>query len=170
MPEKFVAMTIHHLHGLSAPLANPSADQFFREYGFGLTADLLGFRVPPEEVEDVVNSGEVSVAQWPKKEALTDFYWQSEGPHIERLEELAQAAVAGCYGQTESDPIGGNFATVGAEMGSQQMALAGLIYAREQGQLHEITELGQPGSGPLYVAKGSFSEKMFQTVLPELFE
>ncbi|MBS3072051.1 hypothetical protein J4408_03605 [Candidatus Pacearchaeota archaeon] len=166
VPEKPVSMTTNHLYGISETGQQTNVREYLQTNGFGLTADLLTQGFKPADIEEAVNSGDVSVAHWPTREPKTDMYWAKDSKTLLKLGELADEAVRFCYGQNENQPIGGNFATVGTEMESQQRALVGLIYARHQGKLREIPELDQ-GAGPLYVAKGSFSDKLFEKLFPE---
>ena len=80
---------------------------------------------------------------WPNKNPKTDFYWARDEKFLKKLEELAEKATKFCYGKNMNEPIGGDFISVGVEMGSQQYALAGLIYARELGKIKEIAEMGK---------------------------
>ena len=71
-----------------------------------------------------------------------------------------------CFGQDEYQSVGGTFASVGGELDSQQLAIAELIYGREQGRLREFPEFDN-GAGPVYVVRDSFSGKIFEQLLPE---
>lgn len=165
VPEQFSSMTIH-LGLFDEPSKFPSVDAYFDEKDFALAADLAVSGFEGEQIEEAVNGGRVAVAHWPEVQPKTDFFWSMSEKAREALTGLAAQAAELCYGQDEQAPAGGNFMTVGAEMGSQQMALAGLIYARAQGTLREIVELDN-GAGPLYVVRDSFSGKMFEKILPE---
>jgi|SRR3989344_3817736 len=165
LPDEFTSMTIHHLYGISEQAEGETIDGYFAKNGFALIADLLEAGLSREEIEAAVNSGKILVGHWPKKEPKSDFFWVEDEPIKAKLAELADRAVELCYGD-EHQPVGGNFASVGAEIGSQQLAIAGLIYAREQGTLREIPEMDN-GAGPLYVVRDSFSGRMFEQVLPE---
>ena len=166
LPENVASMTTNHLYEISETGQQASVREYLQSHGFGLTADLLAQGFKPSDIEDAVNSGDVGVAHWPAREPKTDMYWAKDEATLKRLDELAGEAVRFCYGQDVYQPIGGNFATVGAEMGSQQRALVGLVYARESGRVREIPEIDN-GAGPLYVAKDSFSEKMFASMFPQ---
>lgn len=165
-PEQFSSMTIH-LGLFDEPGKFPTVDAYFDEKNFALTADLAMSGFDATQIEEAVNGNRVEVAHWPEVEPKTDFYWSLSEKARDALTSLASQAVELCYGQDEQVPVGGNFMTVGVEMGSQQMALAGLIYARAQGTLREIVELDN-GTGPLYVVRDSFSGKMFEKLLPEV--
>ncbi len=169
IPESFANMTIHYLYGLTEAIEGQITDSYLTENGFALLADLMASGISKEDIEGAVNSGSVRVAHWPNREPMTDFFWKDDEASIIKLTKLADQAVQFCYGRDEHQPIGGNFATVGAEMGSQQLAIAGLIYAREQGRLREMPELSDndAGTGPLYIVRGSFSSKMFDQLMPE---
>lgn len=166
LPEKISNMTIHHLYGIDKPVESETVAGFFLRHGFGLVADVLMSGAKPEDLEAAVNDGTISVAHWPEKEPITDLLWDGSEITTKRLEELADKAVELCYGQDGSQPMGGDFATVGAEIGSQQLAIVGLIYARHQGRLREIPELGN-FAGPKYVKRGSFSEQFLNKMFPE---
>ena len=166
LPYQFSSMTTHHLYGITEPAVNETCKTYFAKYGFAFIADLLARGLDGQDIETAVNTGEVLAAHWPEKEPNTDFFWVESEEAKTVLSDLADQAVRFCYGQNEQQPIGGNFLTVGAEIGSQQLALAGVIYAREQGRLREIAELDN-GSGPLYTVRGSFSAKMFDVLIPE---
>lgn len=166
LPERFASMTIHHLYGISEQKPDETVDSYFAHNGFALIADLLASGLSKEDIENAVNSGRVKVAHWPKKEPQTDLFWAEDEETIVKLTELADRVVELCYGQDEHQPVGGDFASVGAELGSQQLALAGLIYAREQGKLREFAEFDN-GAGPVYVVRDSFSGRMFEQILPE---
>lgn len=163
-PERPVSMTVRHMYGISEAGEQKTVLDYLNANGFALTADLMAQGFKPAEIEEAVNSGNVAAAHWPAKEPKTDLYWSKDEATLRRLDKMAEDAVRFCYGQTESQPAGGNFATVGGEMGSQQLALVGLTYAREQGKLREFSEFDN-GAGPLYVAKGGFSDKMFSALL-----
>lgn len=169
VPESFASMTIHHLYGLTEVAGGQTTDGYLDEHYFALLADLTASGIPKEDIEESVNSRRVMVAHWPNKEPVTDLLWKNDKVAVAKLTELGSQAVRFCYGQDEHQPVGGNFSTVGAEMGSQQLAIAGLIYAREQGLLKEMSELSDPNAstGPLYVVRDSFSGKMFEQLFPE---
>ena len=168
IPERPANMTIHHMYGITKPREGDTTVEFLNRHHFGLLGDLLVNGVSYEDIETAVNTSEVSAANWPEREPVTTLLWNHQEETKAELEQLAEQAVQGCYGG-EHDPLGGNFATVGALIGNQQLALAGLIYARDQGKLREITELSDPqmGTGPLYVVRDSFSAKMFDILIPE---
>lgn len=166
VPESFASMTIHYLIGISEPGNHDSVLDYLTNNHFALTADLLYEGFSAADIEEEVNSGRLGAAHWPEKKPVTDFYWSKDEESLRRLDELAGEAVRFCYGKAADEPVGGNFASVGAEMGSQQIALAGLVYAREKGLLREIPGL-ESGAGPLYVAKGSFSDQMFSKLFPD---
>jgi len=159
VPERVVSMTIHHLYGLSKPHEKENVREYLKEYGFALTADLIAQGFKASEIEEAVNSGDINVTHWPEKNPQTDFYWNKDKESLRKLEKLSKKTVEIC-----EIPIGGDFASVGAEIGSQQMALAGLIYAREQGKLRE-TEMSR-GDGPIYFVKGGPSEELFSILFP----
>jgi hypothetical protein len=167
VPEKFVSATIHFLYGLSEPEPGVTMTSYMAEHKFALLADLVESGVPISAIETAVDQGRVHVTPWPKKVPRTDFFWVDAG--VPELETMADLAVRECYGATAEEPIGGTFASVGAVMGSQQAALAALIFAREQGRLREVLQMESPemGTGPVYVVRGSFSDKMFQRIWPE---
>ena len=165
-PKAVNSMTIHHLYGINKRSGCKTVDDYVRTNDFCLAADLLAQEFSPSDIEKAVNSGVIEFAHWPEKTPSTEMFWSKDSKSVRKLDDLAKEAIKFCYGETENDPIGGNFATVGAEMGNQQMALAGLIYARVTKKVREISELDQ-GQGPLYVKKGSFSDKIFQELIPE---
>lgn len=169
VPEAYSSMTIHHLYGLSVADTELTTRQYLESRHFALLADLSSSGIESDDIEEAVNSGEVLATHWPEKVPKTDFFWVEDEESIKELDRLATLAVQYCYGLDEHQPVGGNFMTVGAEIGSQQLALTGLIYAREKGKLREISELSDEtaGTGPLYVVKDSFSARMFEMVFPE---
>lgn len=164
VPEEFSSMTIHHLYGISGRNHLPLMSWFAR-YHFALLADLKMSEFGNQEIEEAVGKDQLKVADWPKEKTLTNFFWVELGGADDELRQLGDKAVELCFGQDENQPVGGDFASVGAALGSQQLALAGLIYAREKGHLREI-DLDGP-VGPLYVPRGSYSDKMFSILLPE---
>ncbi len=160
-------MTIHHAYGFTEP-GDGTVAGAFSELGFGFVQDLLQMGRSREEVAEMINKGKLDFAHWPERKPVTDLVWDERPGTAKALDKLANVAVGFCYGQDENQAVGGNFATVGAEMGSQQFGLVGLIYARHKGRLREVPELGQPATGPLYIVRHSFSEKMVKIMLPEL--
>lgn len=164
VPEKFSSMTIHHLYGITGRNHLPLMSWFAR-YRFALLADLKMSEFSNQEIETAVSQDQLKVANWPKEKPLTNFFWIELDGADDQLQGLGNKAVELCFGQTENQPVGGDFASVGATIGSQQLAIAGLIYAREHGKLREINLDGP--AGPLYVARGSYSDKMFSILLPE---
>jgi|GEM_PF-7131192 hypothetical protein len=164
-PEDVNSMTIH-LGILEGPKEYPDVDAYFAEKKFALAADLLGSGLNPEQIEAAVNAGRVIAAHWPAREPKTDFFWGNNLDAIGPLTGLAFQAVSACYGQDKDAPIGGDFISVGAEMGSQQLAIAALIYAREQGTLREVPEFDR-GGGPFYIVRDSFAGHMLEQALPE---
>lgn len=164
-PEQFASMTIQ-LHLASEATAYPDADTYLADKSYALAADFVAAGLTGPQVEEAVNEERIRAAAWPLSEAVTHFFWAETEKARETLGTLAAQAVEFCYGRDEAGPIGGNFASVGASMGSQQLALAGLIYAREQGTLREIGGLESP-AGPLYIVRNSFSGQIFETLIPE---
>jgi hypothetical protein len=166
VPKQFNNMTVHHAYGIDEIDPHMTFPDWLTEYRFGFLADLKVHRFSNKVIEETVNADLVKAAPWPEKQRSTDFFWiELEGAHG-RLQELADLAVELCFGQNAEAPVGGNFASVGSVVGNQQLAIAGLIYAREQGRLREIPELGE-AAGPLYVVRDSFSGKLFEALLPE---
>jgi hypothetical protein len=163
-PERFADMTMHL--GFLDNKEYASVDDYLAEQNYALAADLASKGFTAEQIESAVNAGRVAVAMWPRVEPKTHFFWAETDKAKEALKELAARTVELCYGQDEQAPVGGNFISVGAEIGSQQVALAGLIYAREQGKLREIAEMDE-GAGPLYVVRDSFAGRMFDRLMPE---
>lgn len=127
---------------------------------FAFTADLVASRFTATQIEEAVNSGLLRATSFPRTKRATDFYWLNDESAEQELQKLADEAVQYCGGIDLNDSVGGDFAGVGVQMGSQQMALAGLIYAREQGRLIEVEELDR-GTGPLYVNSKSPLAKVF---------
>lgn len=168
VPEKIASMTVNFMYGLSEQGSFATVKEYLQKHGFALTADLLSEGFKPADIEEAVNNGAVKVAYWPEKDTKTHLYWLEEGDALQKLEELAEQAAKFCYGRTPDEAVGGNFRTVGAEMESQQRALVGLIYAREQGKLREVDiDITGDGCGPLYVAKGTFADEMFRAMIPD---
>ncbi len=164
VPEKFVSATIHFLYGLSERETR-SLVGYMREKKFALTADLMASGFSPTQIEEAVNSGLLKAVPWPRNQRKTDFYWLNDRSAEQELQRLADEAVKYCSGEDPtnpqgSDPIGGDFASVGAKIGSQQLALPGLIYAREQGRLVEFEELDR-GAGPIYMSSQSPLARIF---------
>jgi hypothetical protein len=166
LPEEISDMTVHFMYGLSGKTGHTSVEDYLAESKFALAADLLAEGFKPSDIEAAVNSGSIGYANWPAKEPKTALYWNKGADTTSELEGMASQACALCYGRTQYEPVGGNFASVGAEMGSQQLALAALIYAREKGLVREIAELDN-GCGPMYIARGTFSDRMFSMFMPE---
>jgi hypothetical protein len=166
LPEQVSNMTLNYMYSISDNSGCGSIDEYLKQNGFALAADLLAEGFKPSEIEAAVNSGSIGYANWPAKKPDTALFWHKDAETISTLEGMASKATSLCYGRTQDEPIGGNFASVGAEMDSQQLALAALIYAREKGMLREIPEFDN-GCGPLYVARGTFSDKMLSALLPE---
>jgi hypothetical protein len=159
VPEKIVSATIHFLYGISEK-GSKNLLEFMTEKKFALTADLLQYGFTPQQIEEAVNSSRLKVVPWPKNQRKTDFYWLNDISALAELEKLAADATKFCYGQDKSNkPIGGDLASVGAEMGSQQLAIVGLIYAREQGRVVELEDFDR-GAGPLYVNSDSVFAKV----------
>lgn len=166
VPDKFANMTINR-SALVEPADYTTTREYFHDFNYALMADLMLSGLSGEQIERAVSSGEVNVAHWPDIERpTTDFFWPETETAKEALASLADIAVDLCFGCTADEPIGGNFVTVGAQMGSQQLALSGLIYARVQNRVREVNEVSGP-AGPLYIARGTFSEKMFEVMIPE---
>ncbi len=165
VPEAYSSITIHHMYGISEPQEGGNVDAYFQEKEFAFIADLRAQGFTSQQIEESVNAIPLHHAPWPARERATEFFWV-EGEGFTRLAELADTAVRLCFGQDEKAPMGGNFATVGAEIGSQQLAIAGLIYGREKGILREI-RLGANSAGPLYVVRDSFAGRMLETMVPE---
>lgn len=166
LPEKIADMTVHHLYGLSKTGKYKTIDDYLKHYGYALAADLLLQGFKPSELEELVNSEKIGATNWPEQNSVTSLFWYKNEKTLRKLDELAAQVVQYCYGQDASQPIGGNFISIGAEIGNQQLALVGLIYARYQGKLREIPELDN-GGGPLYIVKGSFSDLMFGILFSE---
>lgn len=166
LPERFASMTIHHLYGISEAVNGETVDGYMAKHGFALIADLLASGLSKEDIEGAVNSGSLSVAHWPAREPQTDFFWAEDEETKVKLTDLADKAVELCFGQDEYQPVGGTFVSVGAELGSQQLAIAALIYGREQGRLREFPEFDN-GAGPVYVVRDSYSGRMFEQLMPE---
>jgi hypothetical protein len=157
VPERVVSMTTRF--GNAGEYESVAA--YMEANHFALTADLLTAGFKPSDIEKAVDSGKVKAAHWPAKDSKTDFYWATDAESQRVLEEMAGEATRLCHGQGPNDPVGGNFRTVGGEMGSQQRGLAALIYAREQDKVREIdVDLIGDGCQPLYVAKGGYSDQM----------
>jgi|SRR3989338_6657747 len=123
VPETVASMTTNHLFGTSEMDQPTNVREYLQSNGFCLTTDLVGQGFKPADIEEAVNSGDIGVAHWPVIESKTDVYWAKDSETLQRLDELANEAVRLCYGQNANQPIGGTFATVGAEMGSQPRAL-----------------------------------------------
>ena len=163
-PKNIATMTVHHLYGMSDVGQQKSVvDYLSQNQGFALAADLIAQGFKPEDVAEAVNSGDVAYAHWPAEEPKTDLFYLKDEKTIKSLDDLADKVVKLCGGG-EDQPIGGDFASAGAEMGNQQIAIVALIYAREKEKLKEIPKLDR-GAGPMYVVKGSFSDKMLSALL-----
>ncbi len=152
------------LNGLMSDRQFRSPAEYMLEYECALAGDFVTNGFLPEEVEAAVVRNGINVAGFPAENSVTDLFWV-EGESLVRIKELATRAVESCYGD-ELNSVGGTLWTVGFEMGDQQSALAGLVYAREQGILREIPELAD-GMSPLYVVRDSFSGGMFAELFPE---
>jgi len=153
LPEYFVSMTIHHLYGIGEAVSDETVDGYMAKHGYTLMTDLLVSGLSKEDIESCGKLRYPSVAHWPAKEPQTDFFWSENEETKTKLTELADKAVGLCFGQDEHQPVGGTFASVCGELGSQQLAIVGLIYGREQGRLQEFPEFDN-GAGPVYVVRG----------------
>jgi len=162
-PEEIATMTTRMGDGE----AFDSAQDYLAKHHFALAADFAITGLRREDIQTAVREEQIKAAPWPLKERVTDFFWGIDDPSVEKLEGLATKAIAACYGQDEQQPIGGNVMSVGGEMGSQQLALAGLVYAREHGDLREIMLPEADALGVMYVVRDSFSGRMFEKVIPE---
>lgn len=165
-PERFALMTTRIGDGEEIE----SAQDYLANHHFALAADFAGTGLRGSDIEDAVNGGQIKAAPWPLNLRETDFFWGLSDESTEKLDTLAQQAVAACYGQTPEEPFGGNIMTVGGEMGSQQLALAGLVYARERGDLREIEpteETGGTAMNCLYIVRDSYAGRTFAQILPE---
>ncbi len=156
LPEKISSMTLHHIYGTDREYMD--LNDYMEKYEYVLLYDLIAQRYNPDEIVSAVTSGELKAAPWPKQKRHTDLIWHLSIEAVNNLRFLAEEAVEYCYGMKADEPIGGDIMSVGAEMGSQQRALVGLIYAREQGQLIELEDFDR-GAGPLYInAKSPFAK------------
>lgn len=165
LPEEFAHITIGETYD-TVDTAVSGVSEYFEQADAALIADLLRAGITPAQIEAAVNEGEVKATPWPQWGRYTDFFWTEDDEATNRLEAWADWATTFCYGQDEHEPPGGNVLTVGREIGSQQIALAGLVVAREQKKVWELpAELASPEGQPLYVPTGSFSERMFKIIL-----
>lgn len=154
LPEKFASATIHFLYGFSNPSHPASAEAYLADKKYALTADLVAEGLTPEQIEAAVNSGRVKVAPV-FKNRISDLYWipEAEGG----LEELAAKARENCGGDgTNPDsPVFGDVLSLGAELDSQQIALAAIAYAANRELIVETTFDRGAGVGNLFVSKDS---------------
>lgn len=167
LPESFVATAVHHRNGTTGPLAVETIETFFTGYCFALIEHLLNRGLSRVAIESAVDSKRIRLAPWPNKAPKTALCWSEDEETNAILTDFADKAVDLCYGRDEYQPIGGTLASVRAEFNDRELALVGLIYAREQGRLRELEfpELGK--GGPIYIVRDSFSGRMFEKILPE---
>src|SRR3990167_3393180 len=161
--EKVASATIHFLYGLSERGNNTSVEAYLSENRYALTADLLQEGFTTEQIEEAVNSGKVKVAP-AFKARVSDLFWVEE--HEAELDKLAAQVERECGGDgTDMNvPVMGDVASVGATLGSQQTAMAALVYAAHRGIIVE-TEIDRGiGVGPLFISKKS---PMASLVLPD---
>lgn len=142
-----------------------SVPDWFDRNHYALIADLVGFK--KEEIEEAVNEGGINAVPWPRKERKTDFLWAEDEKSTEELTAMANRAVDLCNARSTAGITGaGDVFSIAPGMGDQQLALAGLIYARELDLLREIPEIDTP-IGPLYVVRGSEAEGFISRAYPE---
>lgn len=124
-----------------------SLEDFFARNHFAALADLRNpshFR--PDEIEEAVRSGFLAFAVWPEERPRTHLFWQNDEPTKKILAGLATKVVDVVI---ESD-AGLRLTEVGERVGAD-VAFSGLVYAREQGYVEEVSEDTYNGNGgPLY--------------------
>jgi len=154
VPEKVASATVHFMYGLSEKGDNASVEGYLSEHKYGLTADLLQEGFTTEQIEEAVNSGKVKVTP-AFKNRVSDLFWVEE--HEKELDQLAAQMEQECGGDgTDMNvPAMGDVASVGATLGSQQIAMVALIYAAHKGIVTETDIDRGIGVGPLFISKKS---------------
>ena len=153
MPERFATATVHFLHGLSEPGMHASVEDYVKDNGYALCAELAQAGFKPEQIEAAVNSG--LVHQAPVFNArITDLYWSPEAEG--ELDDLARKAEAACS-------QGCDVVSLGGELESQQSAIVAIAFAAHKGQILETPIMRQVG--PLFVSKDS--QMAFLAKLPQ---
>lgn len=150
VPERIASATIHFLYGLSEKGSYVSVRDYLLEKKYALTADLVQEGFTAEQIEEAVNSGKVKVAPV-FKARISDFYWVQE--HEKELDQLTTQVERECGGDgTDMDvPAMGDVASVGGVLGSQQIAMAALVYAAHKGVVAETSIDRGIGVGPLFI-------------------
>lgn len=135
----------------SMPQESESVADWFERNMYGTRADLTGFK--REDVEEVLDIGEVKTAPWPTEERRTDFFWKNSEQAVEALSRLATEAADICLGKIDNVPANGSFQSIVQVMGEGR-AVAGLAFAVNLGMIREVPD-SDIGKGHLYVAEVS---------------
>lgn len=152
VPEQFASATIHFLYGISEKGDYRTVAEYLVDKKFALTADLIQEGFTPEQIEDAVNNGGVRTAPVFKKR-ISDLYWTEDSEY--ELDKLAARVERECGGDgTDLNvPAMGDVVSVGGALGSQQLAMAALVYAAHKGLVGE-TEIDRGmGVGNLFINK-----------------
>lgn len=152
VPERIVSATIHFLYGFSERGKFASVNDYLKVNKYALTADLIQEGFQPEQIEEAVNGGSMKVAPV-FENRISDFYWTSEAE--KELDELSAKIQFQCGGDgTDGNaPIMGDIVSIGAALGSQQIAMAGIAYAASKGLVLEVEMDRGMGVGNMFVSK-----------------
>lgn len=146
VPKKCSSATVHFDHSKMYR----TVQEYLIDKNYALLCDLLRQGFNSRHIEKSVKAKRISVAHWPKEESLTDVFWSNDKSSLKKLEELASKAVKSCSKDNVSNSVYfeglklrsryilTDLISFGEVVGSQQLALVGLTYAREQGKLLEI--------------------------------
>jgi hypothetical protein len=151
LPKKYASATIHFLYGCSKPSNPSSVVAYLKEKKYATIADLIGEGLAKDQIEAEVRDGEIKVAPVFQKR-ITDLFWLPESES--ELEKLAKQTQVLCGGDgTDGNaPAMGDVVSVGAELGSQQIALVALAYAAHKGYVKETQIDRGIGVGPCFVS------------------
>ncbi len=141
-----------------------SVEDYFREYDCAFGTDLLRQQFPTEEIEKAVNSQFLNFAPYPEEATTVHFYWKNDAVTLRFLNEMASIAERFCYGRDATQPLGGNIKSVAEHVGSEQHAVAGLIFGRRIHLLKEYPQFSMDNSGPLYVVRNSFADQLLSNL------
>lgn len=167
-PEHVSGIRMNHVAGSRLPECTLVL-YFEDHFPYAMASDLLDRGFNPEQIEAAVRTGFLRAAHFPERSPATDFFWNSASTPL--LEQIARETVSYCQGQSLTEPIGGTYMSVAEKNGgSQQRALAGLIFGRETEQLREFPELTLEREGPLYVVRHSIADDLLSMLGPEQLE
>ncbi|OGD87632.1 hypothetical protein A2870_03080 [Candidatus Curtissbacteria bacterium RIFCSPHIGHO2_01_FULL_41_11] len=152
VPERIASATIHFMYGISEKGDYRTIAEYMIDKKFCLTADLIQEGFTSDQIEDAVNDGGVKVAPVFKKR-ISDLYWTEETAY--ELDKMAVRVERECGGDgTDLNvPAMGDVMSVGAALGSQQLAIAALAYAAHKGLIGETGIDRGMGVGNLFINK-----------------